>query len=688
MFCPSLARAVLLASLVCGCGGGSPDPGPAPPGGWRPPQILSFSPTAGAVGTTVLIEGILFGEKAGQNTVRFNGAAAMVQSASATEIVALVPSGATTGPIQVTTPGGSASSASAFTVLSESPIPGVAWTTRLQGPRGSVAGLAWDGKKLVTVGDSIQTSADVLRWDERAALTNLSDVGWNGQMFAAVGRSFSIYSSRTGLTWNRGAAPEELVAVASSSTSWVAVGRAGVIGTSADGSTWSPVVSPTTSDLRAVAWSGSQFVAVGAQGAIITSPDGTTWTARTSGTSNDITAVGSTSSLMVTTTFPSNNSPSAILTSPDGVTWTERARGLPSGNAIIHAAGRWVVAGDYKVVTSSDGITWSVSPGSVGILDAVVHTGEQYVAIGITGSSVGAAYTSADGQQWALRSSAQRFAAVARSSTDGRLVAVATSDVSAASTDNGLSWQLGTLNDTTGNLFLDVEWFPKANTFVALAAEGANQRIHTSVDGLNWTRGSQARYHGSIGASPTVLVNLGADLTGRGLATSDDGVTWTPRAVPTSEALEDVFWTGSQLVAVGRSGTIVTSPEGVVWTLRPTGATATLRGAAASPGLIVAVGDGGTILTSPDGTAWQARISGTSAGLRQVVWTGAEWVAVGGAGVAVRSTDGMGWTVQPTPYTTTLFGSDPFNLSDAVWTGPDGGRLVVIGTRGLIATSP
>ena len=39
------------------------------------------------------------------------------------------------------------------------------------------------------------------------------------------------------------------------------------------------------------------------------------------------------------------------------------------------------------------------------------------------------------------------------------------------------------------------------------------------------------------------------------------------------------------------------------------------------------------------------------------------------------------------PYTKPLFGSDPFDLNDAVWTGP-GGRLVVVGTRGLVATSP
>jgi len=101
--------------------------------------------------------------------------------------------------------------------------------------------------------------------------------------------------------------------------------------------------------------------------------------------------------------------------------------------------------------------------------------------------------------------------------------------------------------------------------------------------------------------------------------------------------------------------------------------------------LTVVVGESGTILTSRDGATWEARTSNTRATLRSVVWTGAELVAVGGNGAAVRSTDGVTWTVQPTPFSSALFGSDPFDLNDAVWAG---GRIVVVGTRGLVATSP
>jgi YD repeat-containing protein len=78
--------------------------------------IIEFNPKSGPVGTTVTIYGTGFSATASQNTVGFNGTAATVTSATATQIVASVPAGATTGPITVTAPGGSATSSSPFIV--------------------------------------------------------------------------------------------------------------------------------------------------------------------------------------------------------------------------------------------------------------------------------------------------------------------------------------------------------------------------------------------------------------------------------------------------------------------------------------------------------------------------------------------------------------------------------------------
>ncbi|WP_447980242.1 IPT/TIG domain-containing protein [Candidatus Nitrospira bockiana] len=100
-------------------------------------SVITFSPSSGPTGTTVTISGAGFSTTPSQNSVQFNGLAANVTSATATELVTQVPSGATTGTITVTTPTGSASSGSAFTVVSgQSPVIATFFPT--VGPLGTV----------------------------------------------------------------------------------------------------------------------------------------------------------------------------------------------------------------------------------------------------------------------------------------------------------------------------------------------------------------------------------------------------------------------------------------------------------------------------------------------------------------------------------------------------------------------
>jgi IPT/TIG domain len=81
------------------------------------PTISSFSPTVGPIGTSVAITGTNFtGSGFTTSSVRFNGLSSTFMVNSATQIIATVPTGATTGPISVTTPGGTATSSTDFTV--------------------------------------------------------------------------------------------------------------------------------------------------------------------------------------------------------------------------------------------------------------------------------------------------------------------------------------------------------------------------------------------------------------------------------------------------------------------------------------------------------------------------------------------------------------------------------------------
>ena len=80
----------------------------------QPPTLTRFNPTRGPVGTQVTLTGThLFKASA----VRFNGVdASRFEVVSGTSIEATVPPGATTGPISVVTPGGTAASSDPFTV--------------------------------------------------------------------------------------------------------------------------------------------------------------------------------------------------------------------------------------------------------------------------------------------------------------------------------------------------------------------------------------------------------------------------------------------------------------------------------------------------------------------------------------------------------------------------------------------
>jgi YD repeat-containing protein len=79
--------------------------------------IFAFSPANGAIGTQVTLNGNGFLTTPAANEVKFNGVAAQVISATATQLLAEVPLGATSGFITVTNTNGTATSAQAFGVL-------------------------------------------------------------------------------------------------------------------------------------------------------------------------------------------------------------------------------------------------------------------------------------------------------------------------------------------------------------------------------------------------------------------------------------------------------------------------------------------------------------------------------------------------------------------------------------------
>ena len=104
------------------------------------PTLIGFAPTSGPVGSSVILTGAGF---TGASAVSFNGMTATSFSVdSDTQITVTVPTGATSGAIAVTTPGGTATSATSFTVIPAPTLIGFAPTS---GPVGSSVTLTGSG---------------------------------------------------------------------------------------------------------------------------------------------------------------------------------------------------------------------------------------------------------------------------------------------------------------------------------------------------------------------------------------------------------------------------------------------------------------------------------------------------------------------------------------------------------------
>jgi hypothetical protein len=83
-----------------------------------PPTIVLFDPSSGPAGTSVTITGTGY---TGASSVAFDGASATFDVSSDLEITTTVPLGATTGPLSVITPGGTATSLTDYSVLPPTP---------------------------------------------------------------------------------------------------------------------------------------------------------------------------------------------------------------------------------------------------------------------------------------------------------------------------------------------------------------------------------------------------------------------------------------------------------------------------------------------------------------------------------------------------------------------------------------
>ncbi|GAB3024044.1 IPT/TIG domain-containing protein [Spirosoma pulveris] len=150
---PFLSALLLLLSLslafvACKKDPVDPDPQPAVT------AITSIDPATAPVGSTIAITGTNFNTNPASNTITIGGVTATVVSASPTQLVVVVPTGAANGPVSVTANGQTAQSAGTFTVA----LPGLKPTKEVRGT--TFANLTWKKDTIYVLRGQVYIPAD------------------------------------------------------------------------------------------------------------------------------------------------------------------------------------------------------------------------------------------------------------------------------------------------------------------------------------------------------------------------------------------------------------------------------------------------------------------------------------------------------------------------------------------------
>jgi hypothetical protein len=301
---------------------------------------------------------------------------------------------------------------------------------------------------------------------------------------------------------------------------------------------------------------------------------------------------------------PDDRVDTPVVTGPAWTAVTVTTFGSSDIRCVAWGNGKFLAGGDNgKLAYSADGISWTAVANTTfgsSTINCVAWGNGKFMAGGDSGKL---AY-SADGISWT---------AVANSTFSDYAI-------------NGLAW---------GN-----------NKWVAV---GRVWTAYSGADGTTWTGRNSNEFFSYLQGPPTlnavafngssfVLAGAaGGQGHGGSLATSPDGITWTPRSVEevTSTAVNGLAFGGGKWAAVTLD-VIMYSSNGTVWNAAgntPPGKQ--FYGIAWGNGKFIAVGVSGTILYSADGITWTAFTDiSLSSHFRGVAYgngtaEGGTWLAVG-----------------------------------------------------------
>ncbi len=589
------------------------------------PTLTSLSPSSAAVGASVTLTGTNFGSTQGTGVVKFNGtAASSITSWSSTSIVAVVPTGATTGNVVVTASGVSTGGVS-FTVLptptltSLSPTSGavgssVTLTGTNFGSTQGTGGVKFNGTAVTSVTSWSSTSIVVLVPTGASTgnvVVTASGVATSGVSFTvlptptitslspssgAIGASVTITGTNYGST--QGTSTVKFNGTAATSiTSWSSTSIVAVVPT---GATTGNVVVTVSS----VASSGTSFT-------VLPTPTLTSLSPTSGAVGSSVTLTG--------TNFGSTQGTGGVTFNGAAVTsvtsWASTSivvlvpTGATTGNAVVTASG--VATGGVSFTVLPTPTISSLSPTSGAVGASVTITGTNYGSTQGTSTVKFNGTTATSITSW---SSTSIVAVVPTGATTGSVIVTVSAVASSGTSFTVLATPtLTSLSPTSAAVGASVT-LTGTNFSSAQGAGGVtfNGTAVTSI--TSWSSTS------IVALVPTGATTGNVVVTASGVATS--GVSFTVLATPTLTSLSPTS------AAVGASVTL----------------TGTNFGSTQGTGVVKFNGTTATSITS-----W------SSTSIVALVPTGATTgnVVVTASGVA---TSGVSFTVLPTP---TLTGLSP-----------------------------
>jgi hypothetical protein len=233
------------------------------------------------------------------------------------------------------------------------------------------------------------------------------------------------------------------------------------------------------------------------------------------------------------------------------------------------------VSNTGNIIMSADGNNWSSVYTSTNNYNSVCWSPELqlFVAVGSAGNN--RAITSSNGSSWTLRNLTilNNWTSICWSPELMIFVAVSSSgNYRVAISDNGIDWK--SIKCPINN-WTSVCWSPELNLFVAISNSGINNRVMTSINGIEWEFRISAVDNNWTSICWSKHLNLFVAVANSGtnnrIMTSNNGINWNSQISPADNNWNSIIWINSLkiFVSIASSGSnrLMYSYDGINWNL-------------------------------------------------------------------------------------------------------------------------